>query len=266
MKPLFLALLVMTISACSTRAPESSSRYQHARDFTPQPIENVQALAQPTPRAEPMSSRGNAPRYRVWGKEYQVITPPADFREQGIASWYGMKFHGHETSNGEIYDVYQFTAAHKSLPLPSYVRVTRVDNGASVVVRVNDRGPFHGDRIIDLSYAAAVKIDMHRQGVAEVIVELLQAPLTTSVRWVQVGAVRQRDSAVRLQQQLMTLLHDKPWVVAINEPNQAETTQGPALYRVRIGPVPEGVDLQQLLERLTANQFERPLILGRHQL
>ncbi|MBE0482708.1 MAG: septal ring lytic transglycosylase RlpA family protein [Bacterioplanes sp.] len=266
MKWLSLALLALAVSACSTRAPESSSRYQHARDFTPQPIANVQALVEPIPKAEPISSRGNAPRYRVWGKEYQVITPPADFREQGIASWYGMKFHGHETSNGEIYDVYQFTAAHKSLPLPSYVRVTRVDNGSSVVVRVNDRGPFHEQRIIDLSYAAAVKLDMHRQGVADVVVELLQAPLTTPVRWVQVGAVSQRESAQRLQQQLITLLHDTPWSVSINEPNQAEVTQAPTLYRVRIGPVPEGADLELLLQRLAANQFERPLVLGRHQL
>lgn len=266
MKSLLVALLAIAISACSSLAPESSSRYQHARDFTPQPIENVQALAEPIPKAEPMSSRGNAPRYRVWGKEYQVITPPADFREQGIASWYGMKFHGHETSNGEIYDVYQFTAAHKSLPLPSYVRVTRVDNGASVVVRVNDRGPFHEQRVIDLSYAAAVKLDVHRQGIAEVIVELLQAPLTTSVRWVQVGAVSQRDSALRLQQQLITLLHDTPWAVTVNEPAQTELSQAPGLYRVRIGPVSDGADLEQLLERLAANQFERPLVLGRHQL
>src|SRR5690606_15277482 len=111
--------------------------------------------------------------YTVLGKSYRVLDDPEGFSERGIASYYGNKFHGRRTSNMEVYDMYAFTAAHKSLPLPSFARVTNLDNGRSVVVRVNDRGPFHEGRVVDLSWAAAVKLDMHRQGTARVEVQAL---------------------------------------------------------------------------------------------
>ena len=118
----------------------------------------------PVPRPEPLSRYGNGPNYEVFGKRYTVMPSSANYQERGVASWYGKKFHGRLTSNREPYDMYQMTAAHKSLPLPTYVRVRNLKNNKSVIVRVNDRGPFVHNRIIDLSYAAATKLDMIRDG------------------------------------------------------------------------------------------------------
>ena len=118
----------------------------------------------PVPRPEPLSRYGNGPDYEVFGKRYTVMPTSANYQERGVASWYGKKFHGRLTSNREPYDMYEMTAAHKSLPLPTYVRVRNLENNKSVIVRVNDRGPFVHNRIIDLSYAAAMKLDMIRDG------------------------------------------------------------------------------------------------------
>jgi rare lipoprotein A len=133
----------------------------------PTPVD-VSGVPEPTPRDEPRSRVGNKSPYAVLGKRYYVLPTAAGYRERGTASWYGYKFHGRSTSNMEIYDMCAFSAAHKSLPLPSYVRVTNTDNGRSVIVRVNDRGPFHAGRVIDLSYAAAARLDMTRRGTANV--------------------------------------------------------------------------------------------------
>lgn len=142
------------------------------KDSVPDYVPNVDAIPEPEVRNEPRSRHGNR-SYAVLGKRYHVRDTAEGYVEQGRASFYGNKFHGRRTSNQEVYDMYAFTAAHKSLPLPSYVRVTNLDNGRSVVVRVNDRGPFHEGRIIDLSYAAAVKLDFIRQGTARVEVRAL---------------------------------------------------------------------------------------------
>src|SRR5690606_29952893 len=126
-------------------------------DSTPDYVPNVACIPEPVVVDEPRSAYGNRSPYQVLGRTYHVLAAADGFVETGIASYYGNKFHGRRTSNQEVYDMYAFTAAHKSLPLPSYARVTNLDNGRSVVVRVNDRGPFHEGRVIDLSYAAAVK-------------------------------------------------------------------------------------------------------------
>ena len=141
-------------------------------DTVPDYIPDVDAIPEPVVRAEPRSRGGNK-HYSVLGKRYQVLDSEHGYQEQGGASYYGKKFHGRRTSSGEVYDMYAFTAAHKSLPLPSYARVTNLDNGKSIVVRVNDRGPFHANRIIDLSYAAAVKLGYREKGVARVEVQAL---------------------------------------------------------------------------------------------
>jgi len=125
------------------------------------------------PRIEPRARSGNPPFYDVFGKRYYVLSSSVGYRERGVASWYGPGFHNVRTSIGEPYDMYGMTAAHKTLPLPAYVRVTNLQNGRSVVVRVNDRGPFVGNRIIDLSYSAAVKLDMLRNGTAMVEVRTI---------------------------------------------------------------------------------------------
>ena len=141
-------------------------------DAVPDYIPDVDAIPEPEVRAEPRARSGNRD-YAVLGKRYKVLDSAHGYMEQGGASYYGNKFHGRRTSSGEVYDMYAFTAAHKSLPLPSYARVTNLDNGKSVVVRVNDRGPFHSNRIIDLSYAAAVKLGYREKGVARVEVRAL---------------------------------------------------------------------------------------------
>ena len=144
------------------------------KDTTPDYLPNVACIPEPSVVAEPRSAYGNRSPYRVLGRSYRVLESTDGFVETGVASYYGNKFHGRRTSNQEVYDMYAFTAAHKSLPLPSFARVTNLDNGRSVVVRVNDRGPFHEGRVIDLSYAAAVKLDIHRRGTGRVEVRALR--------------------------------------------------------------------------------------------
>lgn len=130
-------------------------------------------LADAVPRIEPKSRYGNPSSYKVFGKRYHVLPSSAGYVKRGLASWYGRKFHGRRTSSGETYDMCAMTAAHRSLPLPTYVRVINLDNGRGITVRVNDRGPFHPNRIIDLSYAAAVKLGMAEQGTARVEVRVI---------------------------------------------------------------------------------------------
>ena len=186
------------------------------------------------------------------------------FTQEGIASWYGMKFHGHDTSNGETFDVYKMTAAHKTLPLPSYVKVTRKDTGQSVIVRVNDRGPFHEGRIIDLSYAAAVKLNIHNDGTAPVKIEVLKAPLSEAVLWIQAGALSNPNSAERLRKKLSGITANVgagDWTVGIYPKEKDDIT----LHRVRIGPVPES-EVPALIEALNDEGITQPVLLSQHQL
>ncbi|TAA44137.1 septal ring lytic transglycosylase RlpA family protein [Pseudoxanthomonas winnipegensis] len=142
-------------------------------DSTPTEVPDVDCIAEPTIAAEPLSDYGNKSPYSVLGKNYTVLDTAADYEETGLASYYGQKFHGRKTSNHEVYDMYQFTAAHKTLPLPSFALVTNLDNGKNVIVRINDRGPFHDGRVIDLSYAAAVKLGITGRGTGRVEVKAL---------------------------------------------------------------------------------------------
>lgn len=144
----------------------------HIKDSAPDEILDVDAIPEPEVKDEPRSRTGNRD-YAVLGKRYQIRDSAEGYAEEGMASYYGKKFHGRLTSSQEVYDMYAFSAAHKSLPLPSYVRVTNLANGKSVVVRVNDRGPFHAGRVIDLSFAAATKLGFTREGTAKVEVRAL---------------------------------------------------------------------------------------------
>jgi len=156
-----------------TARPQAERYAQNADDGPAAPPIDVSKIPEPVPKAEPRSRYGNKDSYSVLGRTYRVLPDSRGYVERGIASWYGNKFHGYMTSSFEPYDMYAFTAAHKTLPLPSYARVTNLDNGKSVVVRINDRGPFHEDRIIDLSYAAAVKIGVWPKGTGRVEVRAL---------------------------------------------------------------------------------------------
>jgi rare lipoprotein A len=184
-----VCVLVVLVAACSTptRRPSSSaiasapssSRYYLDDGPGDNPPANLDAVPDAVPRAEPLHRAANRP-YTVLGREYVPATSLKAYRERGVASWYGRKFHGQKTSIGETYDMYGMTAAHPTLPLPSYARVTSVASGKSVVVRVNDRGPFLHGRVIDLSYAAAHRLGIAQPGSGEVEVEAIlpeSAPL-----------------------------------------------------------------------------------------
>lgn len=152
---------------------KNGSRYALSQDDAPDMELHPSQVRDAVPRYEPIKKAGNKSPYTVWGKTYRVLPTPDGYVERGTASWYGKKFHGHKTSNGELFNMFAASAAHKSLPIPSFAQVTNLDNGKSIVVRVNDRGPFHGDRLIDLSYAAAVKLGYHTKGTANVEVRTI---------------------------------------------------------------------------------------------
>ena len=237
---------------------------------------DVSGIPEPVPRDEPKSRYGNRSPYTVLNKNYTVLGSAQGYVERGIASWYGTKFNGRATSSGEIYDICAFTAAHKTLPLPSFVRVTNLDNGRSVVVRVNDRGPFHSGRIIDLSYAAASRLGVDKTGTARVEVRaitdgqeatgpapvVVSAPATAPApasapatpvfdpssrstdgpQRVQVGSFSDKDNARRLADRL-----DDAGIDNVDL-DHAEVN-GRDVWRVRVGPV-DADALPALFERL----------------
>lgn len=171
-----LLLMLLTLTAILTGCAGSSAKrgggyYQDDGPMANVP-KDIHLVPDATPRIEPFAQANLRP-YQVMGKRFEPIRDSRPFTQTGIASWYGKKFHGKTTANGERYDMYAMTAAHPTLPLPSYARVTRLDNNKSVIVRINDRGPFIGQRIIDLSYAAAAKLDMISTGTAKVRVEAI---------------------------------------------------------------------------------------------
>lgn len=239
---LAVGAFVLVLAGCSS---PPDSRYADAHDSAPPQAISAAEVVDAVPRPDPILSAGNASPYKVNGVTYNIIENHRGYREQGIASWYGAKFNGHETSNGEIYDLYQASAAHKTLPIPSYARVTNLDNGKSVVVRVNDRGPFHSERLIDLSYAAAVKLGYMERGTARVEVEVIdvvgvddrRGSISGDYRYLQLGAFGAQSSALRLQGELQALLAAPVFISEVD-------AGGNVLYRVRVGPVQ---DRQQLL-------------------
>lgn len=245
-----LTILLSTLffTAC-TSSP--SGRYTVRDDGAPPSVIGPEDVLDAIPRADPILSAGNKSPYKINGVTYEVMQDANAYRERGIASWYGTKFHGHKTSNGEIYDLYRATAAHKTLPIPSYVKVTNLANGRSVVARVNDRGPFHPDRVIDLSYAAAVKLDYMADGTAEVEIEVVPVAGVEDrrgapggdYRYLQVGAFGYQPSAQRLQSELAAFL---TFPVNINTVNSGQS----ALYRVRVGPIADHEALAQVQRQL----------------
>jgi len=175
------AMLCVALAGCSLARHAEQGRPDTPRSSipsgsaVPQPPPDVFSIPDAVPRAEPRGARGNPPFYEVFGKRYYVLASSEGFVERGTASWYGPGFHAASTSLGEPYDMYGMTAAHKTLPIPAYAEVTNLKNGRKVVVRINDRGPFVGDRIIDLSYTAAAKLDMLLAGTAPVEVRVISA-------------------------------------------------------------------------------------------
>jgi len=232
------------------------------RDGGPPIPPDVSRVPEPVPRVEPRAQYGNKSPYTVLGRTYEVMPSSRGYVKRGTASWYGTKFHGRLTSSREPYDMYQLTAAHKTLPLPTFARVTNLENGRSIIVRVNDRGPFHDDRIIDLSYAAAIKLGIQVRGTGNVEVRAIDpgdpdsareslaaivppprqpahapprpaagtAPARGESVLFQVGAFADKDNAQRLADRLENADIDD---VSIDR----ERVSGRRVYRVRVGPV-----------------------------
>jgi rare lipoprotein A len=253
------AALCGLLAACSTftrRTPQLPQGAPLPAPATvPPPPAGIESIPDAVPRAEPRSAHGNPPFYNVLGRRYFVLGAADGYLERGVASWYGPTFHGGSTSSGELYDMYAMSAAHKTLPLPTYARVTNLRNGRSVVVRINDRGPFVANRLIDLSYTAATKLDMIREGTTLVEVRALTPgaadELTRSAQspppalYVQAGAF----TAARNAQHELERLHAAGLASAfIVSPLEGKSR----LYRVRLGPVGSVAEFDQLAARLAA--------------
>ena len=206
-------------------------------------------------RSNKTYTRGNKSPYVVFGKTYEVMPDSLGYREIGIASWYGKKFHGRLTSNGEVYDMYQVSAAHKALPLPTKVKVTNLDNGKSIIVRVNDRGPFHEDRVIDLSYQTALTLGFVDRGTAPVVVEAvdeLNFPDRASEvikshesYYLQVGAFSKLPGAEKQREKIQSLLENIATEVEVNI-LQSELADA-VLHKVWLGPIATETDRDALM-------------------
>lgn len=282
-----VCLLFALLTACSSSSVKQgtatpASKPRPAQDGAPDYFRDVSQIpdAIPTPHT---GAYKNSP-YRVLGRHYNPMKDGRNYRESGLASWYGTKFHDQLTANGESYDLYGMTAAHKTLPLPTYVQVTNLDNQRSIIVRVNDRGPFHSDRIIDLSYAGAVKLGFAEKGVARVKVEgidpvvwqqqnnpgyLVKAQPSTSTPvaaaspppavggglYLQVGAFASTQAAEQLRRQLQSMVSAPVFV----SPVQLDSN---TLHRVRLGPVESHDEAEKLMETLRLANLGTPALVG----
>lgn len=292
-----IALAGCASAPTPTSTPAStdhSSRYTITQDRAPEGNFDATGLSDAVPVYQAPVRAGNKSPYTVWGKNYSVLGSNDGYVARGTASWYGEKFHGHKTSNGETFDMYQMSAAHKSLRIPGYARVTNLDNNRSVIVRVNDRGPFHGDRLIDLSYAAAKKLGYQSRGTARVQVETItvkpdgsmfiagqpfaldgQPPMqsasatenTVTVKggqdmggglFVQLGSFSSRDPAEKLQNRAKSSLDnslDKPVRV------RAVDTASGRFHRVQVGPFQDEGSARKTQNLLEAKGFSQSIVL-----
>jgi rare lipoprotein A len=274
---LVIAAFAVLLAACAT-TPEPG-------DGGPRvPPPGLSNIPDPVPRIEPRSPYGNKTPYSVLGKTYYVLPNAASYKEYGKASWYGTKFQGKPTSSGERYDMYKLTAAHRSLPIPSYVRVTNLDNHKSAIVRVNDRGPFHSERLIDLSYAGAVKLGFADVGTARVMVEVVDgsdevpdgesaepmvaaaprpaespsgvpaepAPEAPGKIFLQAGAFANPAGAEKLRRELTAIVGDGVHV---------HRSAKDRWYRVRIGPLTELREAARLQGLIVTASYAKPLIV-----
>jgi len=278
MKKIIL-LSFLLLSGCSV----NTGRYQQTHDSTPSRPPSPSELHDAIPRVEAKSRGGNRD-YTVRGIHYKVLKNADNYQQNGIASYYGNKFHGHLTSNGEIFNMYSMSAAHKSLPLPSYVEVTNLANNKSVIVRVNDRGPFHQDRLIDLSYSAAYKLDMLKTGTTKVSVRIITPE---SSRKNKNSTITKKNNTNLLNKAKIIAPNSTPktntvlvpnkipkgyfiQVFATNNMNKAKNTANAltalyqlpvswadinGIFRVKIGPIHNYDDAEQLLINLRKNGY-----------
>jgi rare lipoprotein A len=279
--------VVALLAAGCTTAPRKSAQGEapkkpsyYSDDGPPDAIpDNLASIPNAVPRDEPFHRYANRP-YTVFGHTYIPVVNKDTYKQRGIASWYGRKFHGQKTASGEPYDMFAMTAAHPTLPIPSYARVTNLKNGRSVVVRINDRGPFHSDRIIDLSYAAAARIGLAAAGSGLVEVErvfestqptsittpaptipvqaLVESPVVaeeSAAFWLQLGAFSTREAAESFRERAVRELS---WNL---EPVQVQSRD--ALFRVRLGPYRNREEALAIAEKARATLGFPPAITTR---
>jgi rare lipoprotein A len=249
---LLLLLLLLAMVSCATKTKDETEA--EAGDGPSTTGLRAEDVKDAIPRAEAKARYGNHSPYEVFGKEYYVMDSNKDYRQRGTASWYGSKFHGRRTSSGEPYDMHLATAAHKTLPLPTYAEVTNLDNGRKVVVKINDRGPFKDDRLIDMSYGAALRLGMTNTGTARVDVRVINtgtmAAESTDTHgdiWLQAGAFSQKSGAKDLARKLEK---------ADLQPVSVE--KGGKLSRVWLGPYNNSVEIEAVIQKVIELGFERP--------
>lgn len=286
MRLLGVLLALVGLTACGSHS------FFEPKDGAPRSSIHPDSLRDAVPRRDPVTRAGNKNPYTVLGKTYHLLPTSEGYQAEGVASWYGTKFHGRPTANGEKYSLYGMTAAHKTLPIPAYVKVTNLENGRTAVVRINDRGPFHDDRLIDLSYAAAVKLGYADKGTARVRVEVVHPespplmvakptpaarPVThpvataapslsampTSTKptvsnqdsgqyYLQVGAFKNVDLANRLRAELI-LMTNQSVTVASNDAG---------VHRVQVGPLDTLSVVQALTDLLVEEGHGQPRLVS----
>ena len=278
------SISIITITLILTACSSSPDIYTRSKDGPPSSWGDVSQIPDAVPKKEPRSKSGNPGSYVVFGKRYYVMKSARGYKERGIASWYGSKFHGKRTSSGEPYDMHGMTAAHKTLPLPTYVKVTNLKNGRQVIVKVNDRGPFHENRIIDLSHTAAIKLGIKGTGTGLVEVEAIDpdnwdnntrtarsshAPVADTPSETITKIPVPKISGIFLQLGAFVSSHNA--YVLKNRANNAldstlarvsSTLNGSQkFYRVRIGPLDNVEQADSLTERLTQKGFNTPSVV-----
>lgn len=272
--PLLLALLIcFTLAACSSTPDKASTnvskknmdpnkgRYSLKNDKMPLNPPNVDHVPNATPKYEPYSRRGNKP-YTVYGESYNVMNTGQGFTETGRASWYGEKFHGYETSNGEPYDMYSMSGAHKTLPLPSYAKITNLENNKQVIIRINDRGPFHSDRILDVSYAAAYKLGMLATGTARIKLEVIYigsiAGTSSAIasindtgnHYIQLVASKDRARLNKIAKELERKYQVKTRVQPVNN-----------MFRLQLGPIGQAELADKMLNKVKQDGYPESYIV-----
>jgi rare lipoprotein A len=263
----------------------SQSRYKLRNDAAPEGSFDFSKVPDAKPIWEPLSPQGNASPYKVNGKQYRVMKSAKGYVEEGISSWYGLKFHGELTSNGEVYNMYEMSAAHKTLPLPTYLRVTNLENAKSIVVRVNDRGPFHSDRIIDLSFAAANRLEFADKGTARVRLEAITPEAPQSVERKSTNSSVIGESKTITEEQVVAVDKLAPFVqvAAFSNKKSADaalaalrrrfslanafvaqsTIQGRSVYRVRVGPLDNAAEALALRQKIEQAGIGEPIVITR---
>ncbi|MFO1257950.1 MAG: septal ring lytic transglycosylase RlpA family protein [Gammaproteobacteria bacterium] len=291
-----LAAGAILLVSCSSQPTKSRAAHQKfgttpviaAEDSDGPPLHyvDVSKIPDATPKAEPLSKYGNPRSYNVFGKQYHVMPSSVGYEQVGTASWYGRKFHGRRTSSGDPYDVYQMTAAHKSLPLPTYAKVKNLDNGREIIVKINDRGPFHSNRIIDLSYAAAKKLGFAENGTGRVKVTAINpktfgqrpvqvakssiktptqvaqksTPKATSQEkyYIQLGAFKNKANATQLAQKTSNYAKNLKFLdVYVHQDSKTRDS----LYAVRVGPFKNSQEAEKIKSQLAKASLSAPKIV-----